>query len=1103
MDRQLHLFLAAHHVDAVVDARSVGEDDGRAVVGFRFLEGLERLVAVGTHGDGRDVDVAVAHHHQAQVLLAHAHAGVGELGDSADRGGLGGLTAGIGVDLGVHDQNVHVLAAGEDVVQATVADVVGPAVTTEDPDGLVDEVVGEFEDLVEAALGAVANVAGESCFEERLHGTLGGDGVGTLAVPQAHAGLDRGLQVGVEIAGKDLLDRVLEERAVAFHGQAEAHAVFGVVLEEAVAPGRAVAFAAGAVGDRRKGAAVDGRATGGVGDDHAFAEELGGQLDVGSLATARARTGELEQGLQELGTLDGGGLGTAENILRQGVEELGVLTFAQGALSVERADLERGLGAGFDADAATGAVFDVDLDLVLQIRVLLAAVVLGLEGLGGAGQLGGIDLLGADHGVGAGHDALVALDAVFGNPVGHAGRDAALLEAARAARDDAVEGHLADGHAVALEVHQGLDDVLGEVGGVIGDELGRHEASHTVEARGDRDRLDGGGGGVDGLPVHLDDVHALLGKGLLGGLLDQLEGLVLGQDLAEGEEGGLHDRVDTATETDLLGDLERVDAVEADLLGDDRLLHVAGQRPEDVGGGVLGVEQEDAAVGDAVEHVEATDVGGVVAGHEVGLVDQVGALDLLFAKAQVADGDAAGLLGVVDEVALREHVGVVADDLDGVLVGADGTVGTQTPEHAAGGAFRLGVDGLAEGDGKVGHVVVDTDGEAMPAIVLDVVEDGLDHGRGELLGGESVAATSDGDVLALESGADVDVEGLAEGTGLLGAVEDADLLHGRRDGIHERFEGEGTVEMDDDGADLLALGDEVVDGLFDGLAGTAHGNDDLLGIGGANVLEELVAAADLLADLVHPLLDDAGDGVVVLVDGLAALEVDVGILGADLDGMGLGAHGALAELLDITHVEQFAHGVVVDHLDLLDLVGGPETIEEVEEGHGGIEGGEMADQAEVHGLLDGTGGHQRETGLADAHHVGVVAEDGEGLDGQGAGGHVEDRGEHFARDLVHVRDHQEKALGGGEGGGQSASAQATMHGTGGTAFGLHFYHVQLTAEHVLLAHGGPGVGVFAHGRGGGDRVDRRNVTECVRYVRRCEVAVDRHHFASHEKLLSA
>ena len=68
-----------------------------------------------------------------------------------------------------------------------------------------------------------------------------------------------------------------------------------------------------------------------------------------------------------------------------------------------------------------------------------------------------------------------------------------------------------------------------------------------------------------------------------------------------------------------------------------------------------------------------------VACDEIGLVDVVRALYLLVAEAQMADGNAAGLLRVVLEVCLNVLVGVVADDLDGVLVRADGAVAAKTP----------------------------------------------------------------------------------------------------------------------------------------------------------------------------------------------------------------------------------------------------------------------------------------------------------------------------------------------------------------------------------------------------------------------------------------
>ena len=60
----------------------------------------------------------------------------GELGDRAARGGFGGLAAGVGVDLRIEHQDVDVAAGGDDVIEAAVADVVGPAVAAHDPDAL-------------------------------------------------------------------------------------------------------------------------------------------------------------------------------------------------------------------------------------------------------------------------------------------------------------------------------------------------------------------------------------------------------------------------------------------------------------------------------------------------------------------------------------------------------------------------------------------------------------------------------------------------------------------------------------------------------------------------------------------------------------------------------------------------------------------------------------------------------------------------------------------------------------------------------------------------------------------------------------------------------
>ena len=85
------------------------------------------------------------------------------------------------------------------------------------------------------------------------------------------------------------------------------------------------------------------------------------------------------------------------------------------------------------------------------------------------------------------------------------------------------------------------------------------------------------------------------------------------------------------------------------------------------------VEQEAAALLQILDHVVLVDIGRVMAGNKISLADVVGGFNGLVAEAQVRNGDAAGFFGVICKVALRVHIGMVADNLDGVLVRADRT----------------------------------------------------------------------------------------------------------------------------------------------------------------------------------------------------------------------------------------------------------------------------------------------------------------------------------------------------------------------------------------------------------------------------------------------
>ena len=151
---ELLLLAAEGHVVAVRDAVAVRDHERRAGVGLGLLDGLDGLEVLRAERDPRDVDVAVAHRHQAEVLLAGLLAGDGELGGGAERRRLRLLASRVRVDLGVEHEHVDVVGQREHVVEAAEADVVGPAVAADDPDGLLDEVVAERRRACRAA-GAV------------------------------------------------------------------------------------------------------------------------------------------------------------------------------------------------------------------------------------------------------------------------------------------------------------------------------------------------------------------------------------------------------------------------------------------------------------------------------------------------------------------------------------------------------------------------------------------------------------------------------------------------------------------------------------------------------------------------------------------------------------------------------------------------------------------------------------------------------------------------------------------------------------------------------------------------------------------------------------
>ena len=180
---------------------------------------------------------------------------------------------------------------------------------------------------------------------------------------------------------------------------------------------------------------------------------------------------------------------------------------------------------------------------------------------------------------------------------------------------------------------------------------------------------------------------------------------------------------------------------------------------------------------------------------------------------------------------------------------------------------------------------------------------------------------------------------------------------------------------------------------------------------------------------------------------------------------------------------------------------GAEAVEEVQEGHLGLQGSQMGHQGHIHGFLDRVGGQHGEAGLTAGHHVGMVAEDGQGMIGQGTGRHVEHTGQQLAGDLVHIGDHQQQALGSREGGGQRARRQRAVYGARGARLGLHLRYADLLAKQVFAPVGAPLIHKLRHRRGGCNRIDSGHIAKCVRDMAGGGIAVNGHLGAQWDCLL--
>src|SRR5215211_5339077 len=114
---------------------TVCDDERWPIVGFGLKQSTQGLLIIGTHGDTSDIDITIRHRDQTQILLGQALATHSEFRNCRTGSGLTRLATSVRIHFRIKHQDVDVTPACQYMVETTVADIIGPAVTTDNPYG--------------------------------------------------------------------------------------------------------------------------------------------------------------------------------------------------------------------------------------------------------------------------------------------------------------------------------------------------------------------------------------------------------------------------------------------------------------------------------------------------------------------------------------------------------------------------------------------------------------------------------------------------------------------------------------------------------------------------------------------------------------------------------------------------------------------------------------------------------------------------------------------------------------------------------------------------------------------------------------------------------
>src|SRR4030042_5749583 len=279
----------------------ISDNEGWAWVTFGLYKGFYGLVWICAYGDLCDVDIALYHSQEAEVFFRSGFSRRGKLCHGRSRRCLRHLSACIGVDLRIQNEQVDVDSTCQDVVQTSVPNIVSPSVTSKTPDRFAYKIVRYPQQLF-----AVIAFAFCALVFELVHaGSLLFNGFLLRLIGQCSRS-DFFSRLFINTA---CFSRLIQQGQSTFfefvNRQSHPHCKLGAILKEAVTPYRSPAVGSFGIWSCWKIAAINRGTACCVSNHSPVTEKLSQQLNIGCFAAAGTGAGIFKQRLDELAAFNG------------------------------------------------------------------------------------------------------------------------------------------------------------------------------------------------------------------------------------------------------------------------------------------------------------------------------------------------------------------------------------------------------------------------------------------------------------------------------------------------------------------------------------------------------------------------------------------------------------------------------------------------------------------------------------------------------------------------------------------------------------------------------------------------------------------------------